>query len=394
MGLDALCSPRNEAMAAPGNAPISVVLEPSTGSGAMATHALLAAILRANAQVSDLIFSPGRMPQVEVNGQLIGVQGAGLRPFTADDTRRIASDLIGDNKQAIAILREQGYCDVSYGLTGAARFRVNVFIQRGSCAVVMRVIATAIPALESLGLPPQLAEVAHLRDGIVLVTGPRGSGKSSTLAALLDSINQEQVCHIITVEDPIEFLHTHKQATVHQRELHSDTPSIALALRAALRQAPNVILIGEMRDRETMEMVLEAAESGHLVLTSLNTVSVAKTVERMVSAFPGADQSSIRSRLARTFRYIVSQRLIPRKDGTGRIAMVEMLTANPGTQSCIEVGDSSAESLLQAMKDGASEGMQHFDGELEKLVRAGVVDLDTAVMYATNPQELRQTLKN
>jgi twitching motility protein PilT len=380
-------------MAAPGNAPISVVLEPPTGSGTMATHALLAAILRANAQVSDLIFSPGRMPQVEVNGQLIGVQGAGLAPFTADDTRRIASDLIGENKQAIAILREQGYCDVSYGLTGVARFRVNVFIQRGSCAVVMRVIATGLPVLASLGLPPQLAEVAHLRDGIVLVTGPRGSGKSSTLAALLDGINQEQVCHILTIEDPIEFLHTHKQATVHQRELHSDTPSVALALRAALRQAPNVILVGEMRDRETMEMVLEAAESGHLVLTSLNTVSVAKTVERFVSAFPGADQSSIRSRLARTFRYIVSQRLIPRKDGTGRIAVVELLKANPHTQSCIDVHDSSAENLVQAMRDGASEGMQYFDGELEKLVHAGVVAFDTAMMHATDPEQLRQTLR-
>jgi twitching motility protein PilT len=379
-------------MAAPGNAPISVVLEPSTGSGAVATNALLASILQANNQVSDLIFSPGRLPQVEINGQLIGVQGAGLHPFSADDTRRIASDLIGENKQAIGLLREQGFCDISYGLPGVARFRVNVFIQRGSCAVVMRVIATAIPALASLGLPKQLAEVARLRDGIVLVTGPRGSGKSSTLAALLDSVNQQQVCHIITIEDPIEFLHNHKRATVHQRELHSDTPSIALALRAALRQAPNVILVGEMRDRETMEMVLEAAETGHLVLTSLNTVSVAKTVERMVSAFPAPEQSSIRSRLARTFRYIVSQRLIPRKDGTGRIAIVEMLKAHPHTQACIDVNDSSGENLLQAMRDGGSDGMQHFDGELEKLVRAGVVDLDTAMMHSTNPQELRQTL--
>jgi twitching motility protein PilT len=378
-------------MAAPGNAPISVVLEPG-GSGAMTTHALLAAILRANDQVSDLIFSPGRLPQVEIHGQLIMVQGTGLRLFSADDTRRIASDLIGENKQAIGLLREQGFCDVSFGLPGVARFRVNVFIQRGSCAVVMRVISTAIPALASLGLPPQLAEVAHLREGIVLVTGPRGSGKSSTLAALLDGINQEQVCHILTIEDSIEFLHNHKRATVHQRELHSDTPSIAIALRAALRQAPNVIMVGEMRDRETMEMVLEAAESGHLILTSLNTVSVAKTVERMVSAFAGAEQSSIRSRLARTFRYIVSQRLIPRKDGTGRIAIVELLKAIPRTQSCIEVNDSSGDNLRQAMKDGRSAGMQHFDGELEKLVRAGVVDLDTAMMYATDPEELRQTL--
>jgi twitching motility protein PilT len=380
-------------MAAPGSAPISVVLDASTGSGALATNALLASILRANDQVSDLIFSPGRLPQVEVNGQLIGVQGPGLRPFTADDTRRIASDLIGENKQAIGILREQGFCDVSYGLPGVARFRVNVFIQRGSCAVVMRVIATSIPVLSSLGLPPQLREVANLRDGIVLVTGLRGAGKSSTLAALLDSINQQQVCHIITIEDPIEFLHNHKRATVHQRELHSDTPSIALALRAALRQTPNVILVGEMRDRETMEMVLEAAETGHLVLTSLNTASAAKTVERIVSAFSAPEQASIRSRLARTFRYIVSQRLIPRKDGTGRIAVMEIVTSDPRTQACIEANDFSGQNLLQAMRDGASEDMQHFDGEIEKLVHAGIVDLDAAMMYATNPQDLRQTLR-
>jgi len=380
-------------MAATGNAPISVQFEASTASGSVATHALLAAMLRASDQVSDLIFSPGRLPQVEVNGQLIAVQAPGLHPFSPDDTRRIASDLIGANKQAITILREQGFCDVSYGLPGLARFRVNVFIQRGSCAVVMRVIPTAIPDLASLGLPPHLAEIANLRDGIVLVTGPRGSGKSSTLAALLDRINQQQVCHIITIEDPIEFLHNHKSATVHQRELHSDTPSIALALRAALRQAPNVILVGELRDRETMEMALEAAETGHLVLSSLNTVDAAQTVERVVSAFSASEQAAIRSRLTQTFRYIVSQRLIPRKDASGRIAIVEILKFHPRTLKCVEANDFSRQNLLQAMKDSASEGMQHFDGEIDKLVRAGAVDAETAMVYATDPEMLRHTLE-
>src|SRR5713101_10086229 len=223
-------------MAAPGTAPIQVTLDTPSGSGAVASHALLAAMLRAADQVSDLIFSPGRPPQVEVHGQLIPVQAPGLPSLSAADTRRIASDLIGNNKQAITMLREQGSCDVSFGLPGLARFRVNVFIQRGSCAVVMRVIPTAVPDFKSLGAPEQLREVAALHEGLVLIAGPRGSGKSSTLAALLDCINETETCHIITIEDPIEFLHNHKRATIHQRELHSATPSVSHAMRAALRQ--------------------------------------------------------------------------------------------------------------------------------------------------------------
>jgi twitching motility protein PilT len=346
-------------------------------------------MLRAADQVSDLIFSPGRMPQVEVHGQLIAVNAPGLRPLSADDTRRIASDLIGNNKQAITILREQGSCDVSFGLPGVARFRVNVFIQRGSCAVVMRVIPTSIPQFSSLGLPPQLGELVSLRDGIVLVTGPRGSGKSFTLATLLDRINEQQTCHIITIEDPIEFLHNHKKSTIHQRELHSDTPTFALALRAALRQAPKVILVGEMRDRETMEMVLEAAETGHLVLSSLNTLDAAKTVERIVGAFSVAEQSSIRGRLAKTLRYVISQRLLPRRDG-GRVAALEVFKATSRTMQYIDCDDHG--DLLEAVKNGASDGMQHFDGEIEKLVRSGIVDREIALSYATDAQELQNAL--
>jgi len=377
-------------MATPVTAPLQVTLDPVSSSGA-ATHSLLAAMLRATDQVSDLIFSPGRPPQVEVYGQLIPVEGPGLRPLTADDTRRIASDLIGSNKQAITILREQGSCDISFGLPGLARFRVNIFIQRGSCAVVMRVIPTTIPDFSTLGLPAQLAEVADLRDGIVLVTGPRGAGKSSTLATLLDRINEKQTCHIITIEDPIEFLHNHKKATIHQRELHSDTPSFALGLRAALRQAPKVILVGELRDRETMEMVLEAAETGHLVLSSLNAPNAVKTLERILSTFPAGEQAPVRSRLARTLRYVISQRLIPRKDG-GRAAIVEVFKNTSITANYLEAEDPSGGTLLEALKNGASEGMQHFDAEIEKLVRAETVDLETALNYATDPRELQRAL--
>jgi twitching motility protein PilT len=378
-------------MAAPGTAPLKITLDSALNSGVSGTHALLTAMLGATEKVSDLIFSPGRPPQVEVYGQLIPVQGPGLRLLSADDTRRIASDLIGDNKQAINMLREQGSCDISFGLPGVARFRVNVFIQRGSCAIVMRVIPTKIPELSSLGLPAQLGEIANLRDGIVLVTGPRGSGKSSTLAALLDRINERQTSHIITIEDPIEFLHNHKKSTIHQRELHSDTPNFALALRAALRQAPKVIVVGEMRDRETMEMVLEAAETGHLVLSSLNAPSVFKTLERIMSAFPLSEQQSLRGRLAKTLRYVISQQLIPRKDG-GRVAILEVFKNTNRTRQYLECEDSSGENLLEAVKNGAMEGMQHFDAELERLVRADTVDVQTALTYASDAQQLQSAL--
>ena len=378
-------------MAAPGTAPLKITLDSALNSGISGTHALLTAMLGATEKVSDLIFSPGRPPQVEVYGQLIAVQGPGLRLLSADDTRRIASDLIGDNKQAINMLREQGSCDISFGLPGVARFRVNVFIQRGSCAIVMRVIPTKIPEFSSLGLPVQLGEIANLRDGIVLVTGARGSGKSSTLAALLDRINERQTSHIITIEDPIEFLHNHKKSTIHQRELHSDTPNFALALRAALRQAPKVIVVGEMRDRETMEMVLEAAETGHLVLSSLNAPSVFKTLERIVSAFPLSEQQSLRGRLAKTLRYVISQQLIPKKDG-GRVAILEVFKNTNRTRQYLECEDSSGENLLEAVKNGAMEGMQHFDAELERLVRADAVDVQTALSYASDAQQLQSAL--
>jgi len=379
-------------MAAPTIAPISVALEDFTGSGLVATPALLGAMLRAGEKISDLVFSPGRPPQVQVYGQMIPVQVQGLNVLTADDTRHIAADLIGDNKQAISTLREHGACDISYGLPGLARFRVNIFIQRGSCAVVMRVIPTNIPDFASLRLPQQLSEITKLRDGIFLVTGSTGSGKSSTLAVLLDAINRERYYHIITVEDPIEFLHNHKCSTIHQRELHSDTPSFAHALRSAMRQAPKVILVGEMRDRETIEIVLEAAETGHLVLSSLNTMDASKTVERIVSSFSPAEQQLVRARFAKSFRYIVCQRLMPKTDRSGRVAAFEILKANARTRECIEKGEHESGTLLDAIKAGTSEGMQHFDSEIAELVQDRVIDLETGLSFATNAATLGQEL--
>jgi len=247
-------------------------------------------------------------------------------------------------------------------------------------------------ALAALNLPPQLAEIADLQNGIVLVTGPTGSGKSSTLAAVLDRINESHAYHILTIEDPIEFMHRHKRSIVHQRELHSDTPSFALALRAALRQAPKVILVGEMRDKETIEIALEAAETGHLVLSTLHTIDASKTVERVIGAFPMGEQHTIRNRLAKSFRAIISQRLIPRKDGSGRVAIVEILKSTLRTREYVEKGEQDGRTLLEAMIDGDTDGMQHFDGEIERLVRDGLIDVTTGLAYATNPGNLRLVL--
>src|SRR5258707_1016158 len=379
-------------MAAPVIAQFLVSLDDCSAGGNVPTPALLAAMLRAADKISDLIFSPGRPPQVQVYGRLFPVQVPGMSVLTPDNTRHIAADLIGVNKQAITTLREHGSCDISYGIPGLARFRANIFIQRGSCAVVLRAIPTAIPDFATLRLPEQLTDVTKLRDGIVLVAGPPGSGKSSTLAVLLDFINREKYYHIITIEDPIEFLHNHKCSTVHQRELHSDTPSFAHALRAAMRQAPKVIMVGEMRDRETMAIVLEAAETGHLAFSSLNTMHAAKTVERVIGSFSPAEQQSVRERFAKSFRYIICQRLISKADRSGRVPAFEILKHNARTRECIEKGDREHKTLLDAMKAGASEGMQHFDGEIAQLVRDRVVDLETGLSFASNPAVLGQEL--
>jgi twitching motility protein PilT len=356
----------------------------------MPTPDLLAAMLRTSAKVSDLFFSPGKPPLVEINGKL--ASAGAPRPLTAEDTRRIASDLIGNNQHAIENLKKLGSCDVSYSLPGLTRFRVNIFMQRGTCAVVMRVIPGKIPDFGTLNLPSELGKIVGLRNGIVLVTGPTGSGKSSTLAAIIDRINREQFYHVLTIEDPIEFLHPHKNCIVHQRELHSDTPSFSLALRAALRQAPKVILVGEMRDRETIEIAMEAAETGHLVLSTLHTIDASKTVERILGAFPMDEQHTLRNRLAKSFRYIVSQRLIPRKDGAGRIAAIEILKSTLRTRDYVEKGEGEGKTLLDAMRVGDQEGMQHFDGEIEKLIREGIIDLETGLAYATNSSNLQLEL--
>jgi len=356
------------------------------------TAQLITAMLKAHGHVSDLIFSPGRAPQIEVSGQLVELRFKGIECLSAQDTDNIARDLMGKNEHPIGKLEQEGSADLSYGVAGVGRFRVNIFRQRGSLAVVMRVIPDRIPGFEELNLPPKLRDLVQLRNGIVLVTGPTGSGKSSTLAAVIDMMNTEKAFHILTIEDPIEFLHKHKKATIHQRELHSDTPTFALALRAALRQAPKVILVGEMRDRETIEIALEASETGHLVLSTLHTIDAAKTVERIVGAFPMSDQQGVRNRLSKAFRYILSQRLLPRKDGKGRVAVIEILVSTMRTREYVEKGETEGKSLLDAMRDGDTEGMQHFDGEIEKMIRSGTISMETGLAFSTNAGNLRLEL--
>src|SRR5512146_1565630 len=372
--------------------PVNPNSTPAPNSATMPTPALIAGMLKSGKNVSDLIFSPGRPPQVEVSGRLMAVKVPGLETLAPADTARIAADLIGQNKIAAQTLKDEGATDLSYSIPGVGRFRTNIFRQRGTHAIVMRVIASKIPTFEELRLPEELKNIAALKNGIVLVTGPTGSGKSSTLAAVIDLINSTKADHIITIEDPIEFMHSHKMATIHQRELHLDTFTFAGALRAALRQAPKVILVGEMRDRDTIEIALTAAETGHLVLSTLHTIDAAKTVERIVGTFPLSEQEAIRIRVAASFRYFVAQRLLPRKDGSGRIAAFEILKATLRTKQYIEQGEQEGKTLLDCMRDGDQDGMQYFDGELEKQVRAGIISFETAMQFATNAGNLRLVL--
>ncbi|HVI79940.1 MAG TPA: PilT/PilU family type 4a pilus ATPase [Candidatus Acidoferrum sp.] len=365
---------------------------PQQVASAIATPALITAMVKFNPRVSDLIISPFRPPQVELSSQLVAVPG--LPVLSAQDTARIAGDLIGTNKRAAEILKSDGACDSSYSIPDLARFRINIFRQRGTYAVVMRIIPMTIPSFEDLKLPAQLKDIVGLKNGIVLVTGPTGSGKSSTLAAIIRLINETKAYHIVTIEDPIEFMHPHGKSTIHQRELHSDTPTFALALRAALRQAPKVILVGEMRDRETIEIALTASETGHLVFSTLHTIDAPKTVERIIGEFPVSEQTAIRNRLSQSFRYIVSQRLLPRKDGQGRVAAIEILKSTMRTRDYVQNGERDGQSLHDAMHDGELEGMQHFDGVLEKMVRDSVISKATALGYATNAGNLNLSLSD
>ncbi|MCS6874891.1 MAG: PilT/PilU family type 4a pilus ATPase [Pyrinomonadaceae bacterium] len=345
-------------------------------------------MLMVSDNISDLNFSVGQKPQVEINGVLYPTSPLGLGKLTSFQTEMIAMSIIRDNPEAARQLVKYGSADLSWTLPGKCRFRVNIFQQRGSYSIVMRVIPREIPTFEALNLPPQLKDICELRNGLVLITGPTGSGKSSTLAAIIDRINETKSYHIVTIEDPIEFMHKHKKSTINQREIGSDAKDFASALRAALRQAPKVILVGEMRDLETTEIALEAAETGHLVLSTLHTIDASKTVDRIIGLYPKNEERVIRTRLAQTFRYIVSQRLIPRADGKGRVPAVEILKSNPRTREYIEYGESEGKTLLDAMRDGELDGMQDFDTVIMRMIQQGLITVEDGLSFATNQNNL------
>lgn len=343
--------------------------------------------------VSDLNFSCGQKPQVEINGVLYPTSPLNLGKLSAYQTEMIAMSLMRDNPDAAAQLVKHRTADLSYALPGKCRFRVNIFQQRNSYSIVMRVIPHDIPSFQALRLPPQLAQISDIRNGIVLLTGPTGSGKTSTLAAIIDRINETKAYHIVTIEDPIEFLHNHKKSTINQREVGADTKDFASALRAALRQAPKVILVGEMRDLETAEIALEAAETGHLVLSTLHTIDASKTIDRIIGLYPKNEERIIRTRLAQTFRYIVSQRLIPTADGRGRIAAVEIMKSNPRTREYIEKGETEGKTLLDAIRDGEIDGMQDFDSVIRDFIEKKLITMDDGLSFATNQNNLLLQLK-
>src|ERR1051325_4979914 len=286
--------------------------------------AILEAMLKISDRVSDLNFSVGRPPQVEIDGQLVPVNFPNLPRLTPFQTEMIALHMLRGDRDLTRTLLANGSVDLSYSIPQKTRFRVNIFSQRGTYAIVLRVIPEGVPTLDGLKLPAELHNVCKLKNGIVLVTGPTGSGKSTTLAAIINQINQDYAYHIITIEDPVEYMHRHVKSTVNQREVGSDTKTFALALRGALRQAPKVILIGEMRDVETIEIAMAAAGRGHLVLSTLHPNDAAKTIDRIVGVFPKDQEPQIRTRFSQSFRYVISQKLLP-KVGGGRVAVMEIL---------------------------------------------------------------------
>ncbi len=345
---------------------------------------ILASALRAHSQVSDINFTPGRLPQVEVHGELhevaLGAWDSVLTPF---ETEVLAEAIIGEDAKLKQSIAETGSADLALELPDGTRFRANVFRAREEFSIVLRVLPSEVPSLATLGLPPIVAEIPPLKDGLVLISGATGSGKSTTLAAIVHQINETRPVHIVTLEDPVEFVHTHRMGTVNQREKGRDFFEFSDGLRAALRQAPKVILVGEMRDRETMEIALKAAETGHLVLSTLHTVRAGDVVHRISGMFDSGERGLVKTRIAQVLRFVVGQRLLPRIGG-GRIAAIEVLGTNMRVRGLIEHGESEESTFTHVIHDNRPRGWQTFDNHIVEHLEHALITPEVACAYASD----------
>jgi twitching motility protein PilT len=355
---------------------------------------ILLTTLASQPEVSDVLFTVGRPPQVEAYGELKPVVlDPPIEKLTPFQIETIAQNIIGDNLWQIEDLLRHGSCDASYALSDKARFRVNIFAQRGNYSIVCRQLNTTIPTLDKLRMPPVFREIPKEKTGLVLVTGSTGSGKSTSLAAILNDINVSKAVHIVTLEDPVEYVHPHKKATFNQRELGIDFDSYANGLRAALRQAPKVILVGEMRDRDTVKIALSAAETGHLVVSTLHTVNAGETVNRILGMFEPEEQEQIRIRLSDTLRWIVSQRLAPQIGG-GRVALLEIMGSNLRTQETVRLGESEGKTFYEIIEGSFPFGWRTFDHACLEAYEQGAITEETALAYCTKRSVVSRGIDN
>jgi twitching motility protein PilT len=337
------------------------------------------------AGASDVHITVGIPPKMRVNGALVTMDGDKLMPA---DTMELANNVMNDYQRKR--FEEHGEADMSFAIAGEGRYRVNIYKQRGSVAMAFRLVDTIVPEPESLGVPSSVIDLYKKKRGLVLVTGPTGSGKSTTLAAIIDKINNNRECHVITLEDPIEYLHQHKKSIVNQREIGLDSMSYANALRAALREDPDVIFVGEMRDFETISVAITAAETGHLVLSTLHTIGAASTVDRVIDVFPPHQQQQIRVQLANVLEAVVSQQLIPTVGGKGRIAAFEVLHTNPAVKNLIREG--KTHQITSVMQTNRKMGMITMDDALAQLYSEGKIDKEMAVQFAQDQESMRSKL--
>ena len=352
--------------------------------------ALFGAMLKMGNGISDLLFIPGKPPLAEIHGKLQQF-AIDTGVLSSSQVKTLADHIINGNSRLSREFDLLGSCDCSYAIENVARFRVNIFRQDGRPGIVMRILPAAVPTLAELGLPPVFNEITKEKNGIVLITGSTGSGKSTTLAAVVDALNQTQEIHIVTLEDPVEFQHGHKKAVINQRELGKDFPSFADGLRAALRQAPKVILVGEIRDRESMEIAMSASETGHLVFSTLHTVNAGQTINRIIGMFPRDEEQQLRQRFSETVRYIVSQRLVS-KIGGGRLLVTEVMGSSLRTREAIVYGESESKTFIEMMESGSTLGWHTFDQSFLKAFESGLVTEDIALTYCTNKNRMRRDL--